>query len=207
MNYLDVSMHYEGQYGLVTSRIVALQFERNKDREIARLTGREPNPAYTEEIERLKVRKAELRKKSDDAFLRHRAKAELDYDGIINLAVAVGEQMAMDYEDALSKGKQAVIDEVEAYAGKDGNLYNALTRIRAAHKRFVEMAHKNIFGIVAQTEAIEKIHDKSGFKSQRNPYRCPLCNGGVYAKSKTKSDIYVVGCTGCFLTEVVTVNS
>ena len=93
--------------------------------------------------------------------------------------------------------------ERKAHMYTDADTEEILDRIRERHKLFKDKAHDEIGGISRITEQFRKKRD--AFSEKNNPHRCPLCGGGMYIRSKLKSNSYLVGCTGCNLTEVVTV--
>ena len=168
--------------------------------------GEERNEYFELVTNELRKMKEKFRKESDDAFIRHRnMEFDLDSDGIINLVVAVGSQMATDYEIALCKKNENDKAEIEAFAGDDGKLYEILERIRVDKERFAKKAHEEILSLIRDTNELRKARDNQGMGSKRNPHRCPLCKGGMYVRSKLKENTFLVGCTGCFLTEVVKV--
>lgn len=209
MTYMQISMMYEAEYGSVSSLIMRLLGERVKETELAMRERREPDPAYTEQIEWLKERKAKLRKLSDNAFEAHRrTHNEFDSFGATELGNAILERAALDYENALCKKDERTKAEVERFANETAYLYTDLDpnailwRIREKHKEFVRLAHSRVRSIAEVTEKIRK-QRRHDFSSEENENRCPLCGGGMYIKHHLKSDLVLIGCTGCSLSEVV----
>lgn len=148
------------------------------------------------------------RNASDDEFNMSKAiSPDYDTDGVINLANAVLAQMALDYENALSHGDTVEKSEIDHFANGSAKLYTTLDpveilgRIAEDHRRFKRKAHECFDEIFANTADLRA--RGIPFAERRNQYRCPLCRGGMYVKTKTKNNLYVVACSGCSLTETV----
>jgi len=217
MTYWDVSMFYEGEYGTVCNRIAYLNNERRKEINQAHKEGREPNPAYDEELAKLQKRKLKVRRLSDEAFLRHKElhRGEEEDDGWERLANAILHRASLDYEGAISKGDKKMKSDVERFARDSAHLYSrvdfeaVLWRIREKYEDFKKIAHREKYNIIETTERIRR-ESKKKFdyvNEELNPYRCPCCGGGLYAQTRLKSNTVLIKCSGCSLSEVVEVRS
>lgn len=207
----EYSMILERAYGEVTNIIVEYK-ARLKAKRMECLENGEKEPYHLRMVlDSLDNLAREYRKRSDEYFLKSKDNAELDRAGVENLANAIIERMALDYETAICEKDEGTINEIRNFAEKKAYLYtnlnaeDILSRIAVAHKKFCEIARENIKDILQVTETFRKKRD--AFSEKNNPYRCPLCGGGMYVKTKYKSNSYLVGCTGCALTEVVTIRS
>lgn len=206
----EYSMILERAYGEMTNIIVNYK-ARIKAKKAECLENGEDEPYHLRLVmDSLQGVAADFRKRSDEYFIRSKSDA-LDPQGVENLANAIIERMALDYETAICEKDEGAINEIRNFAEKKAHLYteldaaDILSRISAAHIKFGDKARKNIFEILKVTEEFRKKRD--AFSEKNNPYRCPLCGGGMYVKAKYKSNSYLVGCTGCALTEVVTIRS
>lgn len=206
----EYSMILERAYGEVTNIIVEYK-AKIKAKRMECLENGEKEPFHLRMVlDSLENLAKEYRKRSDEYFLKSKSN-ELDQDGIENLANAIIERMALDYETALCEKDDGALNEIRNFAEKKAYRYtdldveDILTRISANHKKFKKKAHDDIVDIIDMTNKFRR--QKYAFSEKNNPYRCPLCGGGMYVKSKLKSNSFLVGCTGCALTEVVTVRS
>lgn len=204
MNDLEQSMLYEAAYGEMGGIIESVRKKQIKNVEESLKNGEEPDAYYDMVLDALKNVRKEFRAKSDAAFAEHKKKAEIVENGMINLVVAIGEQMAVDYEIALRSGKVREMIKIEECAEPVPSFKDVLARIRRNHKQFVKKANEEIVDIIEDTKEIKARRDHYGLSTPRNPHRCPLCGGGMYAKCELKPRRYLVCCTGCFLQEVVT---
>ena len=138
---------------------------------------------------------------------------ELDENGCTNLLIAIVQSWAEDYEKTLSSRDDNKAERLTYLRTEADNLVRDTTvkRIERTHKEFVQTAHDKLFEIVEDSAKALKRTDGRGYdhndfdgKHMRN--RCPLCGGGMYAK-RMKSDIYLVRCSRCYLSEIVKVGS
>lgn len=206
---IDYSMIMERAAGEIAN-IICLETSRAKKQVRAAKDAGEPVPEHLQVVmDGLRGLQKEFRQKSDEAFEEHKRSAETYDDGLDNLANAIIERMALDFETAICNGDDGTINEIRNFAEKKANKYtnldieDVLSRIVAYHERFKRKAHNEIDDIVKVTNAFRS--KRHPFGEENNPHRCPLCGGGMYVKTKCKSNVYLVGCTGCNLTEVVTV--
>ena len=209
LSVMEYSMVLERAF----SEMVAIsiwEMERAKKARKMALSNNEPEPAhYQLVIDALESVKRDFRKRSDEAFKQHCENADVDETGVENIYNAIIERMALDYETALCEEDNGMQNEVKYFAQTLGHKYtdadteDILSRIEAYHKRFKEKANENIDELIQITDQFRK--SRNAFSERNNPHRCPLCGGGMYVKSKLKTNSYLVGCTSCNLTEVVTV--
>lgn len=211
MNDLEKSIYYEAQFGKCLNRAYRMQIARRKASETARENGKEFVDVYTPLLERIKQEKAIYRKLSDTYFAKHKQNPiEFDEDGVINLANAIVERAAMDYEMALCKNNRKSLSEIETFAKDNAGFYTRtdveriLARIRKAHEEFKQYAHENIAAIVKTTDEFKKHPFHAEFNDARNHNRCPLCGMGLFVKKRYNGGGYLVACGGCSLTEAVT---
>ncbi len=207
----EYSMILERAYGEVTNIIVEYK-AKIKAKRIECLENGEKEPFHLRMVlDSLQNLAMDYRKRSDEYFLKSKKNEELDPKGIENLANAIIERMALDYETAICEKDEGALNEIRNFAEKKANRYTdlnvdeILSRISSAHKRFKRKSHEEIVDIIEMTNKFRK--SKYAFSEKNNPHRCPLCGGGMYVKSRLKSNSYLVGCTGCNLTEVVTIRS
>lgn len=209
-DYFEQSMIYERASSECTNLMIKLRDKRNAAEDRARKNENEPDPSfYTLVIDELKQIKRNFDSAANQYWELHKLeKPEFDEDGINNLLVAVVSSWAADYEHALSerdKAKESKLKDEAQYYVRD----SIVSRIERTHKEFVERAHKHIAEIVEdsakEVERARKYHFGCDHNSGRMRNRCPLCGGGMYAK-RTKTDLFLVKCAGCYLTEIVKVN-
>ena len=210
-DYFKESMTFERASSECNDIILRLSRKRNRAEETARMNGEAPPDFYDLVIAEVKQAKAKfdsLAKEYHDAH--KRLKPELDEGGCQNLLIAIVRSWAEDYEKALSSRDNNKIDYLRTEAD---NLVRDTTvkRIERTHKEFVQTAHDRLFEIVEDSAKALKRTDDRGYdhndfdgKHMRN--RCPLCGGGMYAK-RIKSDLYLVRCSRCYLSEIVKVGS
>ena len=207
---MDYSMILEKAYGEVTNLIVDYKKRVKEQLQLARDNGEKEPFHFRLVLDALDIIARDFRKRSDDAFREHTKKAEINDTGEENLKNAVIERMALDFEKAICDGNEGDINEIRNFAEKKAYRYTnldaveILDRIQEKHKRFQKKAHDDIEGIADVTERFRR--KKNAFKEKNNPYRCPLCGGGMYVKSKNKTNSFLVACSGCSLTEGVTVH-
>ena len=210
-DYFKESMTFERASSECNDIILRLSRKRNRAEETARMNGEAPPDFYDLVIAEVKQAKAKfdsLAKEYHDAH--KRLKPELDEGGCQNLLIAIVRSWAEDYEKALSSRDNNKIDYLRTEAD---NLVRDTTvkRIERTHKEFVQTAHDRLFEIVEDSAKALKRTDGKGYdhndfdgKHMRN--RCPLCGGGMYAK-RMKSDLYLIRCSRCYLSEIVKVGS
>lgn len=205
-NYMEESMLYERAYSEITNII-----NYAKDRARAQKNGDLIPEECKLVIDALSEIKSNFRERSDEAYRKHCRGRNMCDIGAENLAIAIIERMALDYEIALSERNDKAMREIEKFSKEHAYKYTnidpdgVLSRITTDYKKFKEKAHKDIFGILEVTEKFRAT--RHAFCEEKNPYRCPLCGGGMYVKTKLKSNSYIVGCSGCCLTEAVTIHS
>lgn len=214
INDMDYSMILERAFSELVSIVSYAKIRAAQQFKAAKDAG-EPEPAHLRlVIDALENVKSDFRKRSDKAYKKHCTTASCDKAGVENLANAVIERMALDYETAISDPTEHSLgmkNEVEYFAKTLGKTYTSLDTedildaISAKYKVFKKKAHDNISELITITDMFRKKRD--AFSEKHNPYRCPLCGGGMYVKSKMKANSYLVGCTGCNLTEIVTIKS
>lgn len=208
---LEYSMIMERAYSELTTLIMQYKKRVKEQMQIARDNG-ETEPYHLRlVVDALQLIASDFRKRSDDSYKDHKKTADEDETGCDNLKNAVIERMVMDYEHALVCGDEETIRECEEFAARrahhytDLNTESVLERVREGYAKFKPKAHDEIYGIIETTELMRKKRDS--FSERYNPHRCPLCGCGMYIKTKLKANSYLVGCSGCELTEVVTTRS
>lgn len=213
-DYFKESMMFERASSECNDIIIRLGNKRNRAEETARMKGEAPPDFYDLVIGAVKQAKAKFDNLSKEYYDAHkRLKTELDEGGCQNLLVAIVQSWAADYEKALSSRDENKADRLAYLRTEADNLVRDTTvkRIERTHKEFVQTAHDRLFEIVEDSAKALKRTDGRGYdhndfdgKHMRN--RCPLCGGGMYAK-RMKSDLYLVRCSRCYLSEIVKVGS
>lgn len=207
----EYSMILERAYGEITNVIVDYK-SRIKAKKADCLENGEKEPYHLRLVsDALENIAREFRERSDEYFARSKKGKEINPQGAENLANAIIERMALDYETALCEKDDGAIFELQDFARNKAYKYTnldvdaVLERIASAHKAFKAKAQKNVIEI---NEMTKKFRTKRyAFSERNNPFRCPLCGGGMYVKTQMKSNSFLIGCTGCNLTEVVTIRS
>jgi ssDNA-binding Zn-finger/Zn-ribbon topoisomerase 1 len=194
--------------------ILRLGRKRNRAEEAARMNGEAPPDFYDLVIEEVKQVRAKFDNLAKEYFDAHkRLKPELDECGCENLLVAIVQSWAADFEKAMSSRDDNKADRLANLRTEADHLVRDTTvkRIERTHKEFVKTAHERILEIIEDTEKAKKRKDNNGYlhtdyyrEEMRN--RCPLCGNAMYAK-RIKSDLYLVKCTNCYLSEIVKVES
>ena len=210
-DYFKESMMFERASSECNDIILRLGRKRNRAEEAARINGEATPNFYDLVIAEVKQVKAKFDDLSREYYAAHkRLKPELDESGCQNLLIAIVQSWAEDYEKSLSSQDDNKVDYLRTEAD---NLVQDTTvkRIERTHKEFVQTAHDRLFEIVEDSAKALKRTDGRGYdhndfdgKHMRN--RCPLCGGGMYAK-RVKSDLYLVKCSRCYLSEIVKVGS
>ena len=210
-DYFKESMMFERASSECNDIILRLGRKRNRAEEAARINGEATPDFYDLVIAEVKQVKAKFDDLSREYYAAHkRLKPELDESGCQNLLIAIVQSWAEDYEKSLSSQDDNKVDYLRTEAD---NLVQDTTvkRIERTHKEFVQTAHDRLFEIVEDTANAKKRPNGLGYKfndfdgkHMRN--RCPLCGGGMYAK-RVKSDLYLVKCSRCYLSEIVKVGS
>jgi hypothetical protein len=208
---LEYSMILERAYGETTNLILEYNAKVKERRKQAIEDGEKEPYHYRMVLDALDIVARRFRQRSDNYFEIHKKSKPLNDDGCQNLKNAVIERFALDYETALCEKDEGALCELDDFAKNKAHMYTRLdaediaSRIVADHKRFKAKARAEIDGIIDITNRFRK--KRHAFSEKNNPHRCPLCGGGMFIKSKMKSNVYLVGCTGCNLTEVVTIQS
>ena len=210
-DYFKESMTFERASSECNDIILRLGRKRNRAEEAARMNNEAPPDFYDLVIAEVKLAKEKFDGLANEFYAAHkRSKPELDECGCQNLLIAIVQSWAEDYEKALSSWDDNKIDYLRTEAD---NIVRDTTikRIERTHKEFVQAAHDRLFEIVEDTANARKRPNGQGYKfndfdgkHMRN--RCPLCGGGMYAK-RMKSDLYLVKCSRCYLSEIVKVES
>ena len=213
-DYFKESMTFERASSECNDIILRLGRKRNRAEEAARMNGEAPPDFYDLVIAEVKQSKAKFDSLANEYYTAHkRLKPELDEGGCQNLLIAIVQSWAEDYEKAISSRDDNKTDRVSYLRTEAENLVHDTTvkRIERTHKEFVKMAHDKLAEIVEDSaKAKKRINEKGcvrndfGGEYMRN--RCPLCGGGMYAK-RMKSDLYLVRCSRCYLSEIVKVGS
>ena len=210
-DYFKESMMFERASSECNDIILRLGRKRNRAEEAARINGEATPDFYDLVIAEVKQVKAKFDDLSREYYAAHkRLKPELDESGCQNLLIAIVQSWAEDYEKSLSSQDDNKVDYLRTEAD---NLVQDTTikRIERTHKEFVQTAHDKLFEIIEDSSNARKRPNGQGYKyndfdgkHMRN--RCPLCGGGMYAK-RVKSDLYLVKCSRCYLSEIVKVGS
>lgn len=207
---IEYSMILERAYGEITNIIVEYKQKVKRQLQIIRENGEKEPYHYRLVMDALQIAASDFRERSDKAFAEHKGQSDISEDGIDNIKIAIVERMALDYEMALCENDDGTINEIHDFAKNKAHLYTnldaeeVLERIREKQKRFNQKANANINELLEMTEKFRR--KRYAFSERNNPYRCPLCGGGMYVKTKFKTGSYLVGCSGCNLTEVVNVH-
>ena len=209
-DYLKESNLYERAASECYSLINHLNQKRNAEEEQARRAGVEPlSDYYALVIDEIRGIKGKFESMAKEYFVMHkREQSDLNENGIHNLLAAIVKSWAEDYEDAISKkdGEKIVTLRVE---GKNLVRDTTIDRIERMHKAFVKTAHDRLFEIVEDTANAPKYttaHGTTSYDAAHMRNRCPLCNGGMYAR-RIRTNTYLVKCARCYLSEVVEVGS
>lgn len=213
-DYFKESMTFERTSSECNDIILRLGRKRNRAEEAARMNGEAPPDFYDLVIAEVKQAKAKFDSLAKEYYIAHkRLKPELDEGGCQNLLIAIVQSWAEDYEKALSSRDDSNVDRLAYLRTEADNLVHDTTikRIERTHKEFVKTAHDKLAEIVEDSAKAKKRIDGNGcvrndFDGDHMRNRCPLCGGGMYAKH-TKSDLYLVKCSRCYLSEIVKVGS
>lgn len=213
-DYFKESMTFERASSECNDIILRLGHKRNRAEEAARMNGEAPPDFYDLVMDEIKQIKAKFDSLSREYFAAHkRLKPELDENGCQNLLIAIVRSWAEDYEKALSSRDDSNVDRLAYLRTEADNLVHDTTikRIERTHKEFVKTAHDKLAEIVEDSAKAKKRIDEKGcvrndFGGEYMRNRCPLCGGGMYAK-RMKSDLYLVRCSRCYLSEIVKVES
>lgn len=206
---LKMSMLYEKAYIEVLNLIHALKKREDEDELIAINTGRQPSEHFLPVRNALTRLKNNYRSLSDDYFNMHKKSAEIDEDGIYNLANGIIERAVLDYEIAVSKRDEIEQKKLEQWKDDVGQSYTTadldivFEKVRSSHEKFAEIASENLLDIVDITNRLRR--SGTVFSDPQNPYRCPMCGGGMYSNTKTKHNAYLISCGTCMLSEVVAI--
>lgn len=213
-DYFNESMMFERASSECNDIILRLGRKRNRAEETARMNGEAPPNFYNLVIDEIRQVKFKFDDLADEYYRAHKQlKPEFDEGGCQNLLIAIVQSWADDYEKALSSRDENKTDRLTYLRTEADNLVHDTTvkRIERMHKEFVKTAHDKLFEIVEDSAKALKRTDGRGYdhndfdgKHMRN--RCPLCGGGMYAK-RTKSDLYLVRCSRCYLSEIVKVGA
>ena len=202
MSEFDKSLLYERVCSELFHIITNLKSDAARAAERAVKDGEEVSQHYDIIKAELKKLLNKYRAMSDDAYKKHKENHPIISDyGLEELWNAVIVTAAQDYEVALCNKDKDTLKEVEEFLDRDCNI---LSRIRADYGKFIDKAHRDIESIMQVKPIVRKYH--RGFNDPINKNRCPLCGGGMYVKSKLKTNVYLVACAGCELTEAVTVS-
>ena len=213
-DYFKESMMFERASSECNDIIIRLGNKRNRAEETARMKGEAPPDFYDLVIEEVKQAKAKFDSLAKEYFAAHkRIKSELDDGGCQNLLIAIVQSWARDYEKTLSSRDKSKDDRLASLRAEADNLVRDTTvkRIERTHNEFVQTAHDRLFEIVEDSaKALRRTdgrgYDHNDFDGEHMRNRCPLCGGGMYAK-RMKSDLYLVRCSRCYLSEIVKVGS
>jgi len=208
-DYFKESMTFERASSECNEIILRLGRKRNRAEEAARMNGEAPSDHYDLVINEIKQIKHKFDSAANDYYQMHKSQNKpLNENGCYNLLIAIVKSWAEDYEKALSSRDENKIDYLRTEAD---NLARDTTvkRIERTHKEFVQTAHDRLFEIVEDSaKALKRTdgrgYDHNDFDGNHMRNRCPLCGGGMYAK-RMKSDLYLVCCSRCYLSEIVKV--
>lgn len=204
INYLAESMRYERASSECSNILLKLAKKRIKDEDNARKNG-EPLPDYYDiVIDEIKKLRSKLNSIASDYYHAHDMHTpEFDEDGCQNLITAVVKSWAEDCEDALSNGDAKKMEQLRKEAK---NLVDdsVVDRIERKHKEFQKLARDRIVEIIEDTAKVKTNRQLYGdLDGKRMRTRCPLCGGAMYAKQYKHSELYLVKCSRCHLSEAV----
>jgi uncharacterized protein YaaR (DUF327 family) len=192
--------------------IIRLGRKRNRAEEAARMNGEAQSDHYDLVINEIKQIKHKFDSAANDYYQMHKSQNKpLNENGCYNLLIAIVKSWAEDYEKALSSKDEKRQERINNLSVEGDNLVRDTTvhRIERTYKQFVKTAHDHVGEIIEDTEKAKKRKDNNGYphtdyyrEEMRN--RCPLCGNAMYAK-RIKSDLYLVKCTNCYLSEIVKV--
>ena len=211
IDYFKESRKYDCAASEIHRVIDGLKKKRVKDEEEARMNGWDEPEWYDLLIDVLKDVRASFIKKSNTYWNLHKQEThDVDEGAMRNLFVAVSKLWAEDYETALSR-PQLDDSELRKLRNEAQNIVTdrVVNRVEKAHNEFVKSAHRNIFQIVEDTANAYKFKTPRGTLNHDGDHmktRCPLCNGGMYAKRLAENK-YLVKCPSCYLSEVVVIGS
>ena len=219
-DYLKESIKYDCCSSECTNLITLVGQHRVLATDEARRNGEEPPEWYDWVVEELSNIRSKFNDLADQYFKLHKShQKSLNEDGINNLMNAIVGSWATDYEVALcsdDKNKDKKLDKLKDEADLMSSAYatvniddSIIKQIEKAHQQFKKTAHDRFFYILADTKFVDKRRASGVFAdycddSMRT--KCPLCGGNLYSK-KVKSNLYVVKCTNCALSEMVRIIS
>ena len=207
MTALERSMEYDRAHAEMQKVRMTVGAMRTAAEDNARMNN-EPRPTYYDVImDDLFALQAKYRTLSDKEYETHKATHEPSEEGILNLCNAVVLSAIQDYEEALSSGRRGaggVIRSIRRFAQTEAGHFTTadvpaiLTRIDHAYPKFKKIAIANLDGIKKETKRMREnsLGGDSFYGRRSNPYRCPMCGGGLwYSNGREKR----VRCSSCFL--------
>lgn len=211
IDYFKESLKYDQAAAECYALVDIIKKKRVKDEESARANGWDAPQYYDLVINVLNEAKRKFQSEAKTYFDAHK-KSETGFDfGAMNeLLVGIVKSWANNYETAICR---PVKDEKEMSKLRNEAKYLAkdtiINRIDRMHKQFVKTAHDRLFEIVEDTANAPKYttaHGTTSYDAAHMRNRCPLCNGGMYAR-RIRTNTYLVKCARCYLSEVVEVGS
>ena len=204
INYLAESMRYERASSECSNILLKLVKQRIKDEDNARKNGETIPDYYDIVIDEIKKVRSRLNSIAADYYKAHDMHTQaFDEDGCQNLLTAVVKSWAEDCEESLCNGDAK---EIERLRKEAKNLVDdsVVDRIERKHKEFQKLARDRIVEIIEDTAKVKTNRQLYGdIDGKRMRTRCPLCGGAMYAKKYKNSDLYLVRCSRCHLSEAV----
>ena len=210
LSALERSMEYERAFAEMTKVRTKIGAMRNAAEDEARKNG-DPRPSYYDIImDDMMYLQTRYQREADKAFQMHKETHTPNVTGIENLANAVVMSAIQDYEEAVSSGRRGaggVIRSIRKFAATEAGFYTTadvsgiLSRIDATYPKFKRVALNNVDAIKAETKRLKAERaSKEPFSqtglNRYNPFRCPLCGGGLwYSGGKEKR----IRCSSCYL--------
>lgn len=202
MTQLEKSLNYDRAHAEMNRVRFTIGAMRAAAEEEARKNG-DPRPTFYDIImDDLLALQSKYRALSDKEYAEHRATHEPYTEGFSSLANAVVLSAIRDYEEAVSSGRRGaigVIRSIRRFAENEAGFYTTadvsgiLTRIDAAYPKFKKIALANVDGIKRETKQARNAKEHG---DKKNPYRCPMCGGGLwYSGGKEKR----IRCSSCLL--------
>ena len=198
---IDEALVYERMDSRISDIIVKLTSERANHIKECKETGETPDKSFDMLLRIMEGTRNRIRDKSNKLWSEVDQTAEKYPSGYEELAQAVLELAARDYESALcgcygSESQKYLIEKfakngAEIYTKLD--FYKVLKKIEDAYPKFVKTVKDHGDEIIEETK---RIRYKSG-NMRYAKIRCPNCGCGLYASGNTVNGLQMIRCVGC----------
>ena len=198
---IDEALVYERMDSRISDIIVKLTSERANHVKECKETGETPDKSFDMLLRIMEGTRNRIRDKSNKLWSEVDQTAEKYPSGYEELAQAVLELAARDYESALSGcyGSESQKYLIEKFA-KNGaeiytklDFYKVLKKIEDAYPKFVKTVKDHGDEIIEETK---RIRYKSG-NMRYAKIRCPNCGCGLYASGSEVGGLQMIRCVGC----------